>query len=215
MSFSCFYYQSIIYALYFSKIFYSLLQVFLEYPYILTSYTTLKKENLVTKSRGPTTKPWRTTATSYDCLIDCFFDWLIDSFSVMEHKLDLSRLTDEEAKHVWEVIQRDFNLRKKEEERLRYSFPHSEFSCTNIRNITKVSGCFSNWSWNISINNSTQKILAAEIQQNKYKNALKLLHILMEVWILFVFSVIKNWAKNGQIKTQSMYKESESELSPF
>uniref|UniRef100_UPI0037E92532 melanophilin a n=1 Tax=Semicossyphus pulcher TaxID=241346 RepID=UPI0037E92532 len=36
----------------------------------------------------------------------------------MEHKLDLTRLTDEEAKHVWEVIQRDFNLRKKEEERL-------------------------------------------------------------------------------------------------
>ncbi|XP_069577285.1 melanophilin a isoform X1 [Brachyistius frenatus] len=36
----------------------------------------------------------------------------------MEKKLDLSRLTDEEAKHVWEVIQRDFNLRKKEEERL-------------------------------------------------------------------------------------------------
>ncbi|XP_071377163.1 melanophilin a [Centroberyx affinis] len=36
----------------------------------------------------------------------------------MEHKLDLSRLTDEEAKHVWDVIQRDFNLRKKEEERL-------------------------------------------------------------------------------------------------
>ncbi|KAM4601635.1 melanophilin a isoform 2-T2 [Polymixia lowei] len=36
----------------------------------------------------------------------------------MEHKLDLSRLTDEEAKHVWNVIQRDFNLRKKEEERL-------------------------------------------------------------------------------------------------
>lgn len=39
-------------------------------------------------------------------------------FSAMERKLDLSRLTDEEAKHVWEVIQRDFNLRKKEEERL-------------------------------------------------------------------------------------------------
>uniref|UniRef100_A0A3Q3EEK9 Melanophilin a n=1 Tax=Kryptolebias marmoratus TaxID=37003 RepID=A0A3Q3EEK9_KRYMA len=36
----------------------------------------------------------------------------------MERKLDLSRLTDEEAKHVWEVIQRDFNLRKKEEDRL-------------------------------------------------------------------------------------------------
>lgn len=36
----------------------------------------------------------------------------------MERKLDLSRLTDEEAKHVWDVIQRDFTLRKKEEERL-------------------------------------------------------------------------------------------------
>ncbi|XP_067116762.1 melanophilin a isoform X1 [Osmerus mordax] len=36
----------------------------------------------------------------------------------MDCKLDLSRLTDEEAKHVWEVIQRDFNLRKNEEERL-------------------------------------------------------------------------------------------------
>ncbi|XP_074520528.1 melanophilin a isoform X2 [Halichoeres trimaculatus] len=36
----------------------------------------------------------------------------------MERKLDLTRLTDEEAKHVWEVIQRDFNLRQKEEERL-------------------------------------------------------------------------------------------------
>ncbi|KAL3045428.1 hypothetical protein OYC64_013656 [Pagothenia borchgrevinki] len=36
----------------------------------------------------------------------------------MEQKLDLTRLSDEEAKHVWEVIQRDFNLRKKEEERL-------------------------------------------------------------------------------------------------
>ncbi|XP_062236396.1 melanophilin a isoform X2 [Platichthys flesus] len=36
----------------------------------------------------------------------------------MERKLDLSRLSDEEAKHVWEVIQRDFNLRKKEEDRL-------------------------------------------------------------------------------------------------
>ncbi|KAM9365623.1 melanophilin-like isoform 2-T2 [Pholidichthys leucotaenia] len=33
-------------------------------------------------------------------------------------KLDLSKLTDEEAQHVWEVVQRDFNLRKKEEDRL-------------------------------------------------------------------------------------------------
>ncbi|MGH0153080.1 UNVERIFIED_CONTAM: hypothetical protein FKN15_023814 [Acipenser sinensis] len=36
----------------------------------------------------------------------------------MGKKLDLSKLTDEEAKHVWEVIQRDFDLRKKEDERL-------------------------------------------------------------------------------------------------
>lgn len=32
--------------------------------------------------------------------------------------LDLSRLSDEEAKHVWRVVQRDFDLRKKEEVRL-------------------------------------------------------------------------------------------------
>ncbi|XP_074120509.1 melanophilin isoform X4 [Sminthopsis crassicaudata] len=36
----------------------------------------------------------------------------------MGKKLDLSKLTDEEAKHIWEVVQRDFDLRKKEEERL-------------------------------------------------------------------------------------------------
>ncbi|XP_069081672.1 melanophilin isoform X6 [Pleurodeles waltl] len=36
----------------------------------------------------------------------------------MGRKLDLSKLTDDEARHVWEVIQRDFDLRKKEEERL-------------------------------------------------------------------------------------------------
>ncbi|KAI4889410.1 hypothetical protein NFI96_034097 [Prochilodus magdalenae] len=35
-----------------------------------------------------------------------------------ETKLDLSRLTDEEARHIWQVIQRDFSLRKKEEDRL-------------------------------------------------------------------------------------------------
>nr|XP_046259724.1 melanophilin isoform X2 [Scatophagus argus] len=33
-------------------------------------------------------------------------------------KLDLSKLTDEEAKHIWAVVQRDFDLRKKEEDRL-------------------------------------------------------------------------------------------------
>lgn len=33
-------------------------------------------------------------------------------------KLDLSRLTNEEARHIWHVIQRDFDLRKKEEDRL-------------------------------------------------------------------------------------------------
>ncbi|XP_064574103.1 melanophilin isoform X2 [Zonotrichia leucophrys gambelii] len=39
-------------------------------------------------------------------------------FGEMGRKLDLSKLTDEEAKHVWEVVRRDFDLRKKEEERL-------------------------------------------------------------------------------------------------
>ncbi|XP_040004329.1 melanophilin isoform X2 [Xiphias gladius] len=38
--------------------------------------------------------------------------------STTGRKLDLSKLTDEEAKHVWEVVQRDFDLRKKEEDRL-------------------------------------------------------------------------------------------------
>uniref|UniRef100_H3AUF2 Melanophilin n=1 Tax=Latimeria chalumnae TaxID=7897 RepID=H3AUF2_LATCH len=36
----------------------------------------------------------------------------------MGRKVDLSKLTDEEAQHVLEVIQRDFDLRQKEEERL-------------------------------------------------------------------------------------------------
>ncbi|KAM5228680.1 melanophilin [Ctenodactylus gundi] len=36
----------------------------------------------------------------------------------MGKKLDLSKLTDEEAKHVWEVVRRDFALRRREEERL-------------------------------------------------------------------------------------------------
>lgn len=37
----------------------------------------------------------------------------------MGKKLDLSKLTDEEAEHVLAVVQRDFNLRKREEERLK------------------------------------------------------------------------------------------------
>ncbi|XP_044160021.1 melanophilin isoform X5 [Bufo gargarizans] len=36
----------------------------------------------------------------------------------MGKKLDLSKLSDDEAKHVWEVIERDMNLRKNEEQRL-------------------------------------------------------------------------------------------------
>ncbi|XP_056390902.1 melanophilin isoform X7 [Hyla sarda] len=36
----------------------------------------------------------------------------------MGKKLDLSKLSDDEAKHVWEVIERDMNLRKTEEQRL-------------------------------------------------------------------------------------------------
>ncbi|GLD54632.1 rab effector MyRIP-like isoform X1 [Lates japonicus] len=37
----------------------------------------------------------------------------------MGRKLDLSGLTDSEAEHVLQVVQRDMNLRKKEDERLR------------------------------------------------------------------------------------------------
>lgn len=36
----------------------------------------------------------------------------------MGKRLDLSTLTDEEAEHVWAVVQRDFDLRRREEERL-------------------------------------------------------------------------------------------------
>ncbi|KAM3917103.1 melanophilin isoform 5-T6 [Leptodactylus fuscus] len=36
----------------------------------------------------------------------------------MGKKLDLSKLSDDEAKHVWEVIERDMSLRKNEEQRL-------------------------------------------------------------------------------------------------
>uniref|UniRef100_A0A8D2DTN3 RabBD domain-containing protein n=1 Tax=Sciurus vulgaris TaxID=55149 RepID=A0A8D2DTN3_SCIVU len=36
----------------------------------------------------------------------------------MGRKLDLSKLTDEEAEHIWGVVQRDFDLRRREEERL-------------------------------------------------------------------------------------------------
>ncbi|KAF7247974.1 Rab effector MyRIP [Varanus komodoensis] len=39
--------------------------------------------------------------------------------STMGRKLDLSGLTDDEAEHVLQVVQRDFTLRKKEEDRLR------------------------------------------------------------------------------------------------
>lgn len=38
--------------------------------------------------------------------------------AVMGKKLDLSKLTDEEAEHIWAVVQRDFDLRRREEERL-------------------------------------------------------------------------------------------------
>ncbi|XP_066431495.1 melanophilin isoform X5 [Eleutherodactylus coqui] len=36
----------------------------------------------------------------------------------MGKKLDLSKLSDDEARHVWEVVERDMNLRKNEEQRL-------------------------------------------------------------------------------------------------
>jgi hypothetical protein len=37
----------------------------------------------------------------------------------MRRKLDMSGLTDDEAEHVLQVVQRDMKLRKKEDERLR------------------------------------------------------------------------------------------------
>ncbi|XP_069839250.1 melanophilin isoform X4 [Dendropsophus ebraccatus] len=36
----------------------------------------------------------------------------------MGKKMDLSKLSDDEAKHIWQVIERDMNLRKNEEQRL-------------------------------------------------------------------------------------------------
>ncbi|XP_039351018.1 melanophilin isoform X2 [Mauremys reevesii] len=72
---------------------------------------------------------WETKAPSAAALRKC--RWLREVLKIcteaapltqllarMGRKLDLSKLTDEEAKHVWEVVQRDFDLRKKEEERL-------------------------------------------------------------------------------------------------
>lgn len=60
--------------------------------------------------------------------VSLWFGSLASSFYQMRFKmmpsssngksLDLSRLTDDEAKHVWQVIQRDFHLRQKEEDRL-------------------------------------------------------------------------------------------------
>nr|XP_061799536.1 melanophilin-like [Nerophis lumbriciformis] len=38
--------------------------------------------------------------------------------SMTSKELDLSKLTDDEASHVWRVVQRDFHLRKQEEDRL-------------------------------------------------------------------------------------------------
>lgn len=65
--------------------------------------------------------------------------------------LDLSRLTDDEAKHVWQVIQRDFHLRQKEEDRLGWdshnhginwwfclSFNPSEWLLTHIGNLVNL-----------------------------------------------------------------------------
>lgn len=43
----------------------------------------------------------------------------LDSKAVMGRKLDLSGLSNDEAEHVLRVVQRDMQLRKKEEERLR------------------------------------------------------------------------------------------------
>lgn len=53
----------------------------------------------------------------------CFFSLVLGTALRIEQnmgrKLDLSGLTDDEAEHVLQVVQRDFTLRKKEEDRLR------------------------------------------------------------------------------------------------
>lgn len=47
-------------------------------------------------------------------------------YPTMGRKLDLSGLTEDETEHVLQVVQRDFNLRKKEEERLRWAAPQAQ-----------------------------------------------------------------------------------------
>ncbi|XP_046799505.1 melanophilin isoform X3 [Gallus gallus] len=62
--------------------------------------------------------PWGGALRPVGSTLPAQHEWFGSSPCKMGRKLDLSKLTDEEAKHVWEVVQRDFDLRKKEEERL-------------------------------------------------------------------------------------------------
>ncbi|XP_042730862.1 melanophilin isoform X5 [Lagopus leucura] len=62
--------------------------------------------------------PWGGALRPVGSTLPAQHEWFGSSSCKMGRKLDLSKLTDEEAKHVWEVVQRDFDLRKKEEERL-------------------------------------------------------------------------------------------------
>lgn len=55
--------------------------------------------------------------------------------------LDLSRLTDDEAKHVWQVIQRDFSLRQKEEDRLGWD-THNHIYMALTSSTTNCKSCF-------------------------------------------------------------------------
>lgn len=53
-------------------------------------------------------------------------------------KLDLTKLTDAEAEHVWAVVQRDFDLRKKEEDRLGYvAFVFNSRKTTKVASIPR------------------------------------------------------------------------------
>lgn len=54
----------------------------------------------------------------------------------MGRKLDLSGLSEREAEHVLQVVQRDMKLRQKEEERLRLD--GMTFSCAQVK---PVGGC--------------------------------------------------------------------------